>query len=302
MRELITEIHRDGTALSTLYPATTTLYRRMGYEQAGQHIEHRFPATRFPSRKAPLSVRPYTTADFESVKKCYSRHAIHQDGALDRGPYIWDRVLEPRTTAATGYVIEEPSVDGGISGYLFFTQQRPVAFGRHEVHVSDMVANTPAAAASLLSFLGEFGSMAEDIVFRAGVIHPLFSLIDEPRYLRLEFKDYWMLRITNTQAALAARGYPAGLSQRLELDVTDDLIAENSGRFTLTVEAGTPTVTRGGSGSLRTGIQGLAQLFSGQFSPHTLAAMGRIQGSAADLASARALFASHGGVVFCDFF
>ncbi|MCX5690368.1 MAG: GNAT family N-acetyltransferase [Planctomycetota bacterium] len=302
MRELITEIHREGTPLSSLYPATTTLYRRMGFEQAGQHLEHRFPATRLSVAKSAHSVRPYTAADLPGLKHCYQRFAMHSDGALDRGEYIWDRVFVPRNTPAIGFIVEDPTLEGGVGGYVFLHQVRPPNFGRHEVHITDMVANTLQAAMALLNFVHGYGSMAEDIVFRAGIIHPIFSLIDEPRYLKLEFKDYWMMRITHVANALAARGYPAGLTQRLELEVADDLLEGNCGRWTLSIDSGNATVTPGGAGSFKIDIRGLAQLYSGQFHPHAIAVLGRLQAPDSALAAATAVFGSSGGTGFCDFF
>ncbi len=302
MRELITEIHQDGTPISSLYPATTTLYRRMGYEQAGQHLEHRFPATRLPTSRSAQALRPYTDQDRQALEQCYRRFATHSDGALDRLEYIWDRVFEPRSTRTSGFLVEDASLEGGIGGYVFLHQVRDAKFGRHEVHISDMVANTRHAAISVLNFLAGYGSMAEDIVFRAGIIHPIFSLIDEPRYLKLEFKDYWMLRITHVANALAARGYPAGLTQRLELEVADDLLEANCGRWTLSIDSGNASVTPGGAGSFKIDIRGLAQLYSGQFHPHAIAALGRLQAPDGVLAAAAAIFGSSGGTGFCDFF
>jgi predicted acetyltransferase len=224
------------------------------------------------------------------------------DGALDRGDYIWDRVFAPRTGAMTGYVVEDASQPGGIGGYVFLRLKPPAGPGRYEVHVTDLVATSPDAAATLWSFLAGFGSMAEDLVFTAGIMHPLFTLIDEPRWLRLTFKDYWMLRIVHVENALLARGYAKAVSAELHLDITDESLPANSGRYTLTVERGVPRVTRGGEGTFKADIRGLAQLYSGQYAPAVLATAGRIAASAEELDAARALFASSGGSGYCNFF
>jgi predicted acetyltransferase len=302
MRGLLEELRRDGVAISSLYPATTRLYRTLGYEQAGQHFEHAYPVSRIAARRATRSVRAFEPSLFDAVKQCYTRWAQWQTGALDRRDYIWNRVQNPRSGPCTGFVVEDADAEHGIGGYVFLRQERDGASGRYDLQLTDLVAATPEAARSLLSFIGEFGSMAERALVTAGAMHPLFTLLDEPRYLSLKFKDYWMLRIVDIEHALLGRGYGAHASATLELDITDDVLPSNSGRYVLAVDRGEPRVSRGGAGTLKASIQGLAQLYSGQFHPETLAAIGRLEGPREALASAAALFASSATAGYCDFF
>ncbi len=301
MRSMLEELFASGTPLSSLYPAASRLYRRVGYEQAGQHFEHSYPVTHLPARRSPASVRRFTDADLAGVKACQRRAVANSDGALDRSDYIWQRVFHPRTGRHHGFVVEDASVEGGIGGYLFMRQER-LPSGRHDLHLSDLVAVTPVAADSLFHFLGQFGSMANAIIVRAGAIHPLFTLLDEPRHLTIQFHDYWMLRIVHLERALTARGFPADLHTQLHFDVDDPLLPANAGRWVLEVRDGRASITRGGQGSLQASIGGLAQLYSGQFSPRLLASAGRLQGDDASLEAASRLFAGHGGQGFCDFF
>ena len=48
MRAAVREMHDEGMALSTLYPATEPLYRRAGYEQAGVQFAVRIALTSIP--------------------------------------------------------------------------------------------------------------------------------------------------------------------------------------------------------------------------------------------------------------
>lgn len=301
MGGILRELHAQGTPLSTLYPAASRLYRRVGYEQAGVHCEHRFPVAHLPARRSPANVRRFVEADLAGVKACRHRGAARADGSLDRSDYIWQRVFHPRTGRHEGFVVDDPSLEGGIGGYLFMRQE-PLPTGRHDIHLSDLVASTPVAAESLLHFLGQFGSMANDIVVRAGSIHPLFTLLDEPRHLSIHFHDYWMLRIVQIEGAMAQRGFPHGVNAQLHLEVDDPLLPANAGRWVLEVRDGRGSITRGGSGALRASIGGLAQAYSGQFAPRSLAAVGRLAGDEASLDTASRLFAGHGGQGFCDFF
>ncbi|MFZ4430512.1 MAG: GNAT family N-acetyltransferase [Phycisphaerales bacterium] len=301
MSGILHELHAQGTPLSSLYPATSRLYRRTGYEQAGQHCEHRFPVAHLPARRSPASVRRFTEADLAGVKACQGHGVARADGALDRSDYIWQRVFHPRTGKHEGFVVDDASLEGGIGGYLFMRQEQ-LSTGRHDLHLSDLVASTPVAAESLLHFLGQFGSMAANIVVRAAAMHPLFTLLDEPRHLSIHFHEYWMLRIVHLERALTMRGYPAGLREELHLDIDDPLLPANAGRWVLEVRDGQGAVTRGGHGSLQASIGGLAQVYSGQFAPRSLACVGRVRGDQASLDVASRLFAGHGNQGFSDFF
>ena len=50
-------------------------------------------------------------------------------------------------------------------------------------------------------------------------------------------RESWMLRLLDAPAAIAARGFPAA-DLAVPLQITDDLLAANSGRWELTVRAG----------------------------------------------------------------
>ena len=61
----------------------------------------------------------------------------------------------------------------------------------------------------------------------------------------------WMLRIIDLPAALTQRGYPLGIEAELHLDVQDDLLVANKGKFCLQVSQGKGKVSQGGNGGLK---------------------------------------------------
>ncbi len=56
-------------------------------------------------------------------------------------------------------------------------------------------------------------------------------------------RESWMLRLLDAPAAVAARGFPA-VDLAVPLQITDDLRAANSGRWELTVRAGSGSLSR----------------------------------------------------------
>jgi predicted acetyltransferase len=288
MQEFLKEARAEGLPISTLYPATLPLYRRVGFEQAGYWMEYRLPISRIDVPSSGLTVRPLDEKDMPAVKQCYRNLAAGFEGYLDRGEYVWNRITNPRQGEANGFVIDSP--DGkGLAGYVFIRQERLPSM-RHDVHVTDIVAATPTAAARLLSFLGEFASVGEEVVFHGGPLHPLTPLLGEQKF-KMAFKEYWMVRILDVASALAARGYLPGVHGEIHFDVGDELFAENAGRYVLHVNDGRGAVRRGGNGTVRLNVRALASLYTGFASPHALKMLGRIEGDEASLRAASAVFA-----------
>nr|WP_228530650.1 MULTISPECIES: GNAT family N-acetyltransferase [Myxococcaceae] len=286
MQAGLRELHARGVPLATLYPATQPLYRRVGFEVAGSRFEVRVPGSALALRERALTLRPIAPADALAVQAAYRRHAQLRPGLLDRGDYVWNRVLHPRGETAYGYLVEDGSQ---VEGYLYLTRRRQADLTQ-ELALPDLVALTPRAARRLLSFLGDHRSLARDVVWHAGPQDPMLLLLEE-QSLQVKLVFQWMVRLLDVPAALVARGYPAAARASLHLEVEDALLPHNSGRFLLEVEDGTARVRPGGEGRLRLDVRALAPLYTGHLSPAALQAVGALEADEGSLAQATALFA-----------
>src|SRR5262249_56665945 len=119
---------------------------------------------------------------------------------------------------------------------------------------------------------------ARHIVWHTGPADPVLALLPEQQY-RLRLRHHWMLRILNLPAALIARGYARGLTAELHLEVRDECLPANNGRFVLQVREGPALVEPGGSGRMRLDIRGLATIYSGLFSPADAGLSGHVDAS-----------------------
>lgn len=279
MRHMLQELRGLGFPLSVLYPSTQTLYRRVGYEQAGARYELRVRAHALNFKERGLLVRPAQPDDLPLLQELYRRHAASRQGYLDRGPFIWERVLHPRGELAYGFLVEGPQ---GLEGYAWLVRRRKVEY-QQEIFLTDFVASTPASAQRLLSFLGDHRSLARDVVWTGSPSEPLLLLLREQMY-QVKLLTHWMMRVVDVPAALEARGYPAGVSGTLHLQVEDELLPENRGNFTLEVSGGAGHVQRGGSGLIRLDVRALAPLYTSFLSPEALRSVGAL---VADDASVR---------------
>ncbi|MBL8746852.1 MAG: GNAT family N-acetyltransferase [Phycisphaerae bacterium] len=296
MRAMLLDMHRRGVALSTLYPATQVLYRRVGYEQAGFANVMRLNASTIGATREDRSaeIRPVREEDWPRIVSAYREAYAEMNGTLERRTYIWDRVRNWRGEKTDCFVID----DGGrIEGFVAVLMRADAAdpSGRKEVFCTAVHGFTARGARRVLAFLNDYSSMGTDVVFYCGPANPLLLLLPEQRWHRQAFGEVWMTRIVDVEKALVQRGYPAGLSGTVAFDVADDLIEENNGVFTLEVSGGVGRVKRGAAGATRAigvHVRDLVPMYSGLHSPTIMARLGRATGPASALALAGAMFAA----------
>jgi predicted acetyltransferase len=285
MTEALQELHEARVPLSTLYPAAQALYRKVGYEQAGCRFQATLSPDRIAVRERSVAVREATMEDRPAIEKTYAAHARTLDGHLDRGSFIWDRVYSWRDQEATGYLIEE---EGRLTGYAYLLA-RPQEAGGFDLQLTDLVAVTAAAGLKLWSLLAAHRSMSREISWFSGPNHPLLLLLPEQSY-RIKLQLAWMMRIVDVIGALEARGYPSEVQTELHLEVEDDLLEGNRDRFVLEVAGGRGHARCGGSGALKVDIRALSALYSGFYTPWTLAVAGGVEGDTRDLGRAAGVF------------
>lgn len=272
MSSLVRELAERGVALSALYASTAGLYRRVGYEAAGTRFLATMIAREIPFQERELTTRRPMDKDEETIRELYRRFALHQSGFLDRGPYIWPRITAERFgSPAYGLLVE---ADGEPEGYVYYRKARGKT-DRHELHVTDMVATTSRAVRRVWTVLRDMGTMVDSITIPTSTTDPFQLALPDPRHA-IRLYDRWMVRITNLRAAIEARGWPPGLTATLQLDVTDELVEDNGGKWIVHIENGRGSLEPGGSGAIRITARGLASLYSGYASPAALALMGQL--------------------------
>jgi predicted acetyltransferase len=282
MEATVRELHAEGVALSALYPATQALYRRSGYEQAGSRWEVRARPDLLRGERNGVETEPI--ADGRETREVYARCARMRDGWLDRAPYNWSRIEQPRGALVRGLLLRE---EGRPVGYLWLTEK----MGERgiEIAVADLVVETRAAAHAALRLLRAHGTLVDEIKWFGGAADPLLMLLPEQR-CEIKLRNHWMLRIVDLSKALSGRGYRRSLRGTLHLRVDDPLLPANAGDWTVTVEEGRATVARGGRGDLETDCRGLAALYSGFLPAEQLRIAGRLEGDDEACALATAFF------------
>lgn len=285
MRALLDELHAEGTALSTLYPATQPVYRKLGYEIAGAHINYALPIGSINVREHGAEIRPADIEDEPAMAALYNERALAANGNLDRSTFFWLRKWGKAENAAYRYMIEE---SGKPTGYVIYRAQR-VVFPKQDLVVADLTVKTPAAARRLLSFFAEHRSVGERVTLFGAPIEPLFFHLAEQKH-KIEARWDWMTRIVCLKPALEKRGYAKHVNASLELEVRDDVLSENNGHWKFEVEGGAAKVEKGGKGKVKVDIRGLAAMYTGALSAQDAEQVGYLEASEADKATLNAAF------------
>jgi predicted acetyltransferase len=292
MREALSAMRAQGFVLSTLYPSTKALYRSVGYEQCGALYEHRVFRAELAGLRGPSAslITRSIAADDPAVRALYAAHAARSNGYLDRGEYVWRRVAQQQKVCYEGLGSVRP--DGSLAAYAFVAQARE---GDDVVlKVRDFAYDSEEGARAVLSLCDRFTTISDAAVFYGGPTLPLLSLLEGQKFDTRRV-EYTMVRLVNVERALAERAYPAAVRATLAIEVTDDTLSDNEGRYVLRVDEGSATVTKSAAvdaetATLTIDVRALAPLFMGWSTATELVSIGAMKASSRAVALANAVF------------
>ncbi len=277
------EVMRErGDAISTLFPATTDLYRQLGWEVAGTSvIRWVAPGTlaRLPEPD-DVRVRRGDAEDTASIRAVYRELAAQINGFLDRPAQRWE--LQARQSKDARVFVAEDG-DGRLVGYLVYRQVggEHSLGGPFRIVVLDQVATSRDALLALWRLLGFWSTMVDRIVYRGPAEDPLLLLLPQQE-LNVLAEVRWMTRMVDVARAVEARGFAPGVDVEVHLELRDALIGANHGRFVLRVGKGRGRLEPGGHGALVLDAASFAPLYTGWADTGTLARAGRLVGGSAE--------------------
>lgn len=285
MQHTVKELYAKGVPISTLYAATQRLYRKAGYEQGGISCIWEVPTQSILVKEQPLPIAAVTGAH-EIFYELYQQQAKLNNGLVERHQSLWERIFKPdEKETIYAYLIgcaEQPQ------GYIIFSQHQDQ--DGSFIRVRDCVVLTTAAAQTFWNFLAKHSSQIKNVLWKGSVTESLTLLLPE-QTAKQKSVSYWMLRVIDVVKALEKRGYPAGIQAELHLEIQDDLLAENNGRFILSVANGRGEITSGGKGEMKLDIRGLAPLYTGLFTPQQLQLAGQLDATETARFAATQIFA-----------
>jgi predicted acetyltransferase len=273
-----------GEVISALFPGTTQLYRRLGWELAGAYVLRRIPLRSLRSLPRPPAgrLRRAEPDDLEAMKECYRRLAPQVNGVLDRAAWSWWG-YEKRWEELQTYLALGPT--GEVEGFVSYRHRPAVRAGfDYSMHVRDLFALGPEAANALWWMLGSSATQADVVQYPAPAEDPLFLLLSEQES-EVVVDIRWMLRLNDPAGAVTQRGFPPGLEAEVHLGLCGPLDGrardESPEPWVLRVSKGEGGLEPGGEGRVSMGLGAFASLYSGWAQTATLARAGLLQGGSA---------------------
>lgn len=289
MTAMLRLIADRGYPVSALYPATMPLYRSLGWELAGGKYQAVIPARSLRSLLAPDAAASVTHGAAAQVRRAGPDDAAAMNAVIGRaheaardcGPLTWDLPAAARWLSRDGM-------------YAYLTADGFAAYrwdgGSGDLLVERVHAASAESVRALWSVIASHASVAPDVRALTGPADPFWWLTHE-RDARVRKRSMWMLRVVDAPAAIAARGFPAGVSISVPLVINDHTRPANNGRWQLTVSDGKGALIPNGVGilpaahALTLGARGLAALYAGTPVP-TLRLAGLASGGAPEAGAA----------------
>lgn len=246
MTRQLRDVHDAGREpVAVLWASEGRIYPRFGYGLATQRLQLRVETHEVgpPPPAGPVRVAD-PTACVDELVGLYERLRPERPGWSSRDERWWTHLLRDpssRRGGATERRVVRFDGPHGLDGYATF-RTRPEWSDwspRGEVKVEEVVAATAQAYAALWRFLLTIDLTRTVNYPFAALDEPLPHLVEEPRQLGARLLDGLWVRLVDVPGALAARRYATDID--IVLEVTDDLLPENSGRWRLT---GDPTGAR----------------------------------------------------------
>lgn len=285
LSQTLRELHGQGVPISGLYGTTQTFYRRLGWECAGSRYVVETPIRYLNARPGPLEIRKLGDGDHALAEALHLRHARGQ-GSLRRTDYCWRRLRSPQHQSTVGHGFFRGSE---LRGYTYRLDDEGDLSGV-KLHFTDVLLVDADATRAFLAFLAGYRALGVSASWATTNPSPALLALSDPWQVRLSLADHWMLRIVHLPRALQTFSY-RGQGQ-LHLEILDDVLPENSGAWRLTVADGEGVLERGGRGSCRLDIRGLACLYTGFADSHTVAALGYLRAEEKERATLDSLFSS----------
>lgn len=271
MTRLLAEIAESGYPLSVLYPATAHIYRSLGWELAGGHYQ-----AEVPTRSLASLVPHDSLAGAEPA----GRPVVRRAGPDDAKEVI--EVLAAVHAAARdsgAATMDTASVRRWLDGdhlFAYLAADGFLGYGWHgpsdkAIRVEMLQAGSAETARDLWGIVASHASVTQVIHAAVGPADPIAWLTREPD-VAIRNDHGWMLRVLDPVAAIAGRGFPAGLSAHAVLRLADPVLPASAGQYTLTVRDGEGSLERGGTAgppdsprasALTLGPRGFAALYAG---------------------------------------
>ena len=269
------EARANGSVLAVLHASNHAVYRRLGFEHAGQRwVVSVAPRDLTGDPRAARVERLDADAEPE-LRDLYAEWVLpHREGALDRSALRWERATCTDRPGSVWWAGVRGAT-GALDGYATWVVEgrAPEVVAR----VGDFVARTPQAVSALCGTLAQLEATVARIEVATAPDDPLWWNVAHPR-ARTVSADAFLIRVLDPSAAVARMLRPRRDAPGIGLDWADPLFPAEAGSVRLTVHGGRARWTANDTPGPPIGPRALAALLTGRLGPaevrsHGLAAL-----------------------------
>jgi predicted acetyltransferase len=270
-----------GDQVAYLWASEATIYGRFGYGLASRICEVRLARDRAAFAEPFRQRGTVRLVGLEEAARAfpplYDQVAAQRPGMFIRSKAWWEmRKLFDDPARRQGGPLNRAllELDGEPAGYALYRVQQDWQYGSSKGVVTIVEAIAPGAEATreLWRWLLDFDWTSEFTANLLPLDHPLFLLLAEPRRMQFTVNDGVWVRLIDVPAALAARTYIT--ADPVVLEVVDELLPGNSGRWHVSPEGVEPTHAQP---DLRLDVAQLGSVYLGGFDFAGLARALRIE-------------------------
>jgi predicted acetyltransferase len=241
-----------GDVVSALYPATVSIYRRLGWEIAG--VQHRISVDAAALRRLGPGDVPLRRVDESDLDAVLAHVRRHWAATAANGP-------KELQADVTRYDLADPDT------FCFRTDDGLLIYAWDESHdlvVRHLTTGSAASAQALWSLVGSGSSIVKTVHAHVDPNDPVYLMLLDPVSTSVQ-QERWMLRLLDAPAAVAGRGFPPTAELEVPITVADPLVPGCDGAWVLRIAAGSGTLTRTDAApdGLRLGPGGLAAMYAG---------------------------------------
>ncbi|MGC4943821.1 GNAT family N-acetyltransferase [Kribbella sp. DT2] len=237
MRRQLTDVPE---ALAVLWASEAGIYGRFGYAPAAWGVSYEVDLRTV--RPHPVSggrVEEVLAEDAPAqLAPLLKELQAKRPGVSGRSEQVWRKQLQDKPEHRGGrtprQILVHRDEAGAVDGYALWRGK--MNWGptgpANEVTVEELVALEPTAYHALWRHLLTLDLAAKLAYSHAAVDEPLQQLVSNPVALNRRLTESLWVRLTDVPRALAQRRY--AVATDVVIEVTDDLIKANNGRFHLT--------------------------------------------------------------------
>ena len=272
--EGLPRLREKGFVFSALYPFSHEFYRKFGYEWAIRQRTAEFETCclRKNLRNAGSIRRVLPGEDDQGMKRVYEAYIREKNLSVVRDEEYWKNLREgtPWEDLKHAYVL----MDEAGEPMAYWIGATLKAGHSATLEIKDMAYTRPEGLEAIFAMLRRMNEFARIKLMVPQDVEMRFLLAD-PYNIEERMGCGGMVRVMDVQKALSLLPAPAETG-KFAIEVTDEQIAANNGRFVVTADGESVSAVRDDSAvcDLRCGVGGLTAMVMGLMGFEQSVAMG----------------------------